>query len=354
MAVLLALLASSVALPGGAVAQEPGEDNPPLVSNGTVTPSSLPYLGGTVAISVDAVDDFGITMVYADVLGPDGSPLSVQLIPSGVTTYSGTVAIPPNFTDSAASYSVNVQASDTNGATTTEFAGEIQVDAQPQFDEAPVASDPSVEPRELPAAGGAVTIGATATDNRGISEVYATVTLPGGGTVAVPLEPVSAIRFEGVFTAPANTGTTAEQYAIEITALDDIGQPGSVDAGTVTVAPRPPQSTGRLVVSPASRAFGQVRVGWPAWRWIVVRHVGPKSAAPIEGVVHTSGAPFSLPGAGPDGIRFRLSPGRARVVLVQFQPSAVGPQTDLLTVLRDDGAQPDLAVRLSGRGSSGR
>ncbi|HEY6779471.1 MAG TPA: hypothetical protein VI111_00870 [Thermoleophilaceae bacterium] len=241
VAVVLALIVPLALLADRSAAQEPETDTAPIVSNGTVTPSSLPYLGGVVAISADAVDDFGITMVYAEVLGPDGGPQSVQLIQSGPTTYSGSVAIPPNFTDSVASYSVNVQASDTNGATDTQPAGEVSVDAQPQFDEAPIVSDPTVQPRALPTTGGPVTIRANASDNRGVSEVYATITLPDGGSATVPLEPISSSQFEGVYSAPANTGTTAKQYAIEITALDDIGQPGSVDAGFVSVAPRSTQ-----------------------------------------------------------------------------------------------------------------
>lgn len=234
---LLALLALAVlAAPPVAGAAEPGEDAPPVVSNGSVVPSSLPYLGGTVTISADVADVDGVTSVYAELSGSDGSYQAVTLSPAGGDAYSGTAAIGPNFTDTPASHGVSIVAEDVNGHSTSEGIGEISVDAEPQFDEAPIASDPSVEPRELPAAGGAVTIGVTATDNRGISEVGATVSLPGGGSAAVTLEPISSSRFEGTYVVPPNTGTTPQQYAIEITAYDDIGQPGTVGAGTVTVA----------------------------------------------------------------------------------------------------------------------
>jgi hypothetical protein len=59
------------------------------------------------------------------------------------------------------------------------------------------------------------------------------------------MEPVSASEFEGVFVAPPNPTATAAQYGIEIVALDDIGQPGSADAGQVSVAPSGPLATGR-------------------------------------------------------------------------------------------------------------
>jgi hypothetical protein len=249
-ATLLALL---VAAPDRAAA----EDLPPIVTNGVVSPGSLPHVGGTVTISVDVTDDVGITTVYADVYAPDGSLQSVQLLASGLTTYSGSVSIGPNFTDEAASHSVWVQASDTNGALTIELIVDVQFDAQPQFDEAPSVSDPSVEPRELPAAGGTVTISVTASDNRGISSAEATIALPDGGSVVVPLEPISFSRFEGTFTAPANSGTTAQQYAIQAIAYDDIGQWASVDAGVVTVAPlqaaRPGRRPTRCRLAPPCR-----------------------------------------------------------------------------------------------------
>ncbi len=340
---LAALLAAFVATPGSALA----EDTPPLVSNGTITPGSLPYLGGTVTISADAVDDVGVTTVYANVTNPDGGLQSVQLIQSGPQTYSGTLTVGPNFTDSPVSYGIEVQATDTNGATDTQLIGSVDVDAQPQFDEAPIASDPTVEPRELPAAGGTVTISAAASDNRGISEVYANVVLPDGSSASVPLEGNASSRYEGTYRVPANTGTTAQQYAIEVVALDDIGQQGTVDAGVVTVAaPAPPPAAGRLTLTPRSLWLGQVRVGWSALRWAVLRNAGPKRSAPVAGVVRISGAPFSLPGG---AIRFRLWPGQWRAVPVAFRPWAPGTYAGSLTVQRDDGAQAGLAVALQGK-----
>ena len=122
----------------------------------------------------------------------------------------------------------------------------------------------------------------------------------------MPLEPISSSEFEGVFTAPPNPGATTAQYGIEIIALDDIGQPGTVDAGQVSVAANPPKATGRLAVWPATRNFGGVRVGQSAWRLILVRNAGPRSTAPLEGVIQASGGPFSLLGTGPGGNPFRL------------------------------------------------
>jgi hypothetical protein len=230
--VLLALLAASPA----AVADH-GENLPPVVSNGVVGPTSLPYLGGEVTISVDVADDHDeITRVFAQVFGWDTSYQYAALTPTDGDTYGGSVVIPPNFTDGPVTYWVAVGAEDGNGLYSADHDTEISVDAQPQFDEPPAVSDPSVEPRELPASGGTVTIGVTATDNRGVAEALAVVALPGGETATVALEPISSSRFEGTFAVPPNRTRTPQQYAIEMRAYDDIGQPGTADGGTVTVA----------------------------------------------------------------------------------------------------------------------
>jgi hypothetical protein len=230
---LLALLA-----PAGPVAAQEPEDTAPVINSVSISPSSLPYSGGEVTITVDATDDVGIDTVWADVRDYGGGGSGVELLPTGPTTYAGTVDIGANFTDTPTGYNVGVQVTDSNGAMTwEEFAGNIDVDAQPQFDEAPTAYDPAVSPRELPAAGGVVSLAFSAWDLRGISWASAIVTLPNGETTDVTTEPISSDRFEGAFTAPPNTGTAPQAYSVEFIAYDDIGQWDTVDGGTVTVAP---------------------------------------------------------------------------------------------------------------------
>ena len=354
----LALLVLASALPGAAVAQEP--DNPPIITNTSVVPSSLPFEGGQSVITADVLDEIhSAPMVYADVFESGDSGQSVQLLPAvihegGLITYSGVVSVGPNYTDSPVSYGVVVQATDFNGGIDSEVAGEITVDAQPQFDEPPTVSDPAVEPRQLASAGGAVTIAVSAFDTRAVSEVYATVELPAGGTANVPLQGVSSSRYEGVFTAPANAGTVAMQYAIEITALDDIGQPASVDAGVVTVAPPLPVAQGRLTITPATLGFGTVAVGRSASRWVVLRNSGRRSSAPIRGMLVAPAAPFSLRAADTQGMTFSLRGGAVKLVRVDFRPTSAGRQQGAVAVRRLDGGQPNLALRLTGRGVSGR
>ncbi|MFA9269513.1 MAG: hypothetical protein ACEQSX_01975 [Baekduiaceae bacterium] len=352
LAVLLSMVLAVALSASSAHAQDPvGEDTPPILLGGSLSPSVLEWQGDQVTITVDAIDDFGITMAYADVTNSNGFRESVQLIPSGPTSYTGLIMIAPNPTDQPLTYGVEVTVTDGNGGFDTEVIGEIQVDAQPQFDEAPAVSDPTVSPRALPSGSGPVTIAATATDNRSIASVSATVRLPGGGTSEVPLEAISASRFEGTYTPPANTGTTAQRYAIEITASDDIGQTASVDAGEVVVAARAAVA-GRLVV-PAWKVFGPTAVGRVSTQSVVLRHGGPATSAPITGVVAQPAAPFSVVGADTSGLPFTLLPGETKTVAVQFRPRAAGLHSRTLVVRRTDG-QRGGSVVLTGFATPGR
>jgi hypothetical protein len=234
IAVVLALLAPLTVLAERSLAQEPTEDTPPTITSVTIAPASLPSTGGEVTITVDAVDDFGIVSASAQVTSFFGSQ-GVTLLQTGPTTYSGTVQIGPNYSEEPLSHLVEVQLTDTNGALTFEIVGDVNVDAQPQFDEPPIVSDPSVEPRELPAAGGPVTFRVSAWDLRGITYAYARVTDPNGGLTDVELIPISSSQFEGTFDAPGNTTSTAQTYSVTMTAQDDIGQESFVDGGQFTV-----------------------------------------------------------------------------------------------------------------------
>jgi len=66
-------------------------------------------------------------------------------------------------------------------------------------------------------------------------------------------------------------------------------------------------------------------------------------------VVYGSSA-FSLAGSS-SPIHFVLQPGEKRAFTVAFSPTAPGEQYGAFELIRDDGAQPGLAVNLAGRGS---
>ncbi|HET9593012.1 MAG TPA: hypothetical protein VFP17_08865, partial [Solirubrobacterales bacterium] len=235
-------LAAALLLPAsGAVADEPPEDTPPAVAGGAVTPSTLSYEGGNVQIQAEIVDDVGLQNVSAQIYGSDGSFQSFQLFEGYKDNYFGTFEAPENPSDSTISYEVEIQAYDTNNAFTASTIGSVQVEGRPQFDEAPYVSYTEMYPSVLPAEGGPVTIRAEAGDNRALSGIYAAVTGPGGTSFEVPMYALDFNHFEGTFNAPANTGSLAAEYVVEVVVQDDIGQESRSSAGIVTVeAPPPP------------------------------------------------------------------------------------------------------------------
>lgn len=352
MAAILGALGACLLAAGPAAAEEPGiEDNPPYIAGGELSPSSLSYEGGSVQIRAEIFDDRGLYMTYAQIYRPDASSETIQLFEGYKDNYFATLEVPPNYSDSPVEYGVEVQTYDSNGAYSASLIGAVQVEGQPQFDEAPYVTNAELNPSYLQSEGGTVTISADAGDNRGLAGLYATVALPGGGSVEVPMNATSSSHFEGTYEVPANAGPLAAEYLVEVVAQDDIGQEGRGTAGTITVAPPPPPpSTGRLEVWPGERSFGTVKPGKSAQRTVFVRNL-PKGGEPVEAtaVVYGSSA-FSLAG-GSSATHFVLQPGEKRAFTIEFHPTASGQQFAAFEVIRDDGIQPGLTVELSGKGS---
>jgi ASPM-SPD-2-Hydin domain-containing protein len=356
LSVLATLVGVSLLTAGPTLADEPGfEDNPPLILGGEVSPSSLSYEGSSVQISVEIVDDIGLFMTYVQIYRPDSSTELMPLYGGYEGHYFSTLEVPPNYSDTPVEYGVEVQVTDTGGAYLATLIGAVQVEGRPQFDEPPYVTSAELNPPFFPSEGGTVTIGADAGDNRGLTGLSATVALPGGGSVEVPMNPTSSSHFEGTYEVPANSGPLAAEYPVEVVAQDDAGQQGRAIAGTITVAAPPPApSTGELAIRPAKRSFGRVKLGRTAKRRVVVRNL-PLGGEPVEAtaLINGSGA-FSIAGAS-SAVHFVLQPGEKRAFTVQFQPTSAGKQFGSLEIVRNDGLQPGLAATLSGQGiPSGR
>lgn len=354
---LLAMLA--LALPASAAAcieDGGGEDRSPLIGAAQITPSSFGYEGGTAVVSGEVEDDCGIQQVRAEVSSTEGLYWAFQLVPYEVingntTLYRGEFQVPPNYQEWPVGYQAVIEAEDTNGSREQAYAGEAEVGAPPQFDEAPYVSGASLSPRLLGSAGGEVTIGVDASDNRAVAGAFAIVTLPDGTEQEVRLEPVSSVHFEGSFDAPANPGETSQQYSVIVYAEDDIGQATSESAGNFVVSP----PTGQLIVRPSTeRFFGRVAIGKTATRLVVVHNRGGPRTQPIAASITTSGAPFALRGAVGGKIDFLLGPGKTRTFAIDFTPVSPGFETGAAVVSREDGAQPDISLRLTGQGGRGR
>jgi hypothetical protein len=241
LTLFLGLLGALLLSTDRAAADGEGEDTPPQIVSGSVTPSYLPSAGGNVQIQAEIVDDVGVHMTTAQVYGSDGSYQAIQLYEGFSNNYFGTLEVPENTSEGTMSYYVEVQAYDTHNAWVNTTIGEVQVEGRPQFDEGPWVSSTEMYPSVLPPEGGAVTIRAEAGDNRGLAGTYASVTGPDGTSVEVPMYALDSSHFEGTFNAPANTGTLGAEYVVEVVVQDDIGQESRASAGIVTVeAPPPP------------------------------------------------------------------------------------------------------------------
>jgi hypothetical protein len=343
-AVAVATAAALLLLTSPAAAQ----DVPPVIAAATISPASLPSIGGTVTVTAAVTDDLGVFWVEANVYGP-GSFLTAPMLPTDEAgTYSGTLDLPANHAVDAVHHQIQVVATDSTSATATAYIGDVEVRGNPPFDAKPVVSDPSVAPTSLPVSGGLVQLGLTASDAGGISEAYAAITGPTGAIENVALGAIGGDRFTGTFAAPANTSIFPAYYEIAFHAVDDIGQHTVVGGERVTVAARP---TGRLEIHPAKADFGNVKRGRTGQRAIVVRNVGAKGTLPVSGLVQTSGAPFFLVGQTNAGIAFSLKPGESRTLHVEFRPAALGLFAGRVNVVRTDGGQAFLHVPATGRGT---
>lgn len=357
---LSVLLSATMALMVGAFAptaafaqdEPPGPDNPPLITGGSVTPSSLPWEGGQVDIVANAIDDYGIFMAYATIYGPDGAPYTTQLIPSSENQYSGSIAAPPNTTNESRQYGVEVTVTDTASGTDTKVIGYVDVEGQPVFDERPYAWDATISPAEVPASGGGVQIGVNASDDRSVATVLASVELDGFTfpPTWIELTADSGTHFAGTFPAPANTTPNPKAYRVKILVADDIGQEVYLDAGTFTVRGAATQPTGLLSLTPTWSLFGPIRVGANTRALFTVRNNGKPGGPTIAATASVSGSGFSIVGVASGSQPLAIEPGKSSQVLVQFSPTRNGLRNGKLTIKRQDGKQRSLVATLVGVG----
>jgi hypothetical protein len=347
--------------PGKAAAAVCGEEGPgPLIKEAQVTPSSLPFQGGTGAIKTRVESDCGVTVV-AEITSTEGTWWSFELLPSeedlntNHRVYRGEFQVPENFQEWAVSYSVTIHAYEQEGPSAEASAGEIEVAGVPQFDEPPWIDSPSVSPSLWGGGGGTSKIKVSAGDNRGIANVYAIVTYPKGKEVEVPLEGVSFSSWEGLFNVPYNPTATAQTYSVAVFAEDDIGQTTGGFAGTITVEPKGTPNPGYLVLEPAYLRFGSLPTSGAhkTMRSFVLRNPGKPGSPPVSGVLHTWNPQFFLPGASEEALPYTLAPGEERTFEIGFSPYLTGQQTAQLSLNRSDGRQQNTILSLFGWGVVG-
>lgn len=341
----------ALVLPAAAAAcGEGGEDTGPVIKFAHLSPGSFTYDGGTAVVATEVEDDCGV-QIYAEVSNTEGSYWSFQLLPfeninSNSVVYRGEFQVVPNYQESAVGYQVTISAEDTNGAFEQAYAGESEVAGRPAFDEAPYVSEAKLSTTVAGSTGTPVRIAADASDNRGLANVFAIVTLPDETQQEVPMGGVSSSHFEGRYKPPPNLGATPQKYSVIVYAEDDIGQRSWESAGSFVVARRTGQLNAWMSVG---GYFGEVAVGHTSTRLLVVGNQGGPLTQPVEASITISGAAFALQGAAAGRIDFTLDPGDHRTFTLKFAPASRGYKVGSAVVSRKDNAQPDLSQKLTGQ-----
>ena len=345
LATLYALAALLLAVPATAAAC--GTEAPPVITNAKLSPTSLPWEGGTVRIEGDVASDCGVK-VWMEITSTEGgyfpSELAVteETVNDNPRTYRAEFSPPPNYQEWGVSYQVTLWAEDVGGGTEQAYPGEFEVAPSPNFDEAPYVSNAAIGPSSLGTEGGWVTISADISDNRGVAYAFANIMLPDETLKEVVLEPVSSSHFVGHYKAPANYGTAPQQYSVTAYGQDDIGQLGYESAGTFTVAGRPGPLSFEIE---RGGSIGNVTVGRTATRLVTVHNSAAKW---LKASLTVAGSPwFALRNAVGATIEFSVGPGGSRRFWLDVTPTAVGPATGSLTLTRADGAQPPSVRKLS-------
>jgi hypothetical protein len=354
-AVTIALAALAVlllAVPATAAAC--GSEAPPVITNATATPSSLPWEGGTIRVEVEVESDCGV-QVELEISGSDGGYYPSEMLPTEESinnnprVYRSEFGAPANYQESPVYYQTVIRATDVEGGGAEVFPGETEVAGAPPFDEPPAISNAAVKPLRVGSSGGGVTISADITDNRGVYYAWAAVMLPDETIKDVTLHPVSSSHFEGFFKALANTGAIPQQYTVIVYAEDESALRDYEEAGTFTVSPL----TGLLNAwTTEGSYFGRVSVGSTATHTVAVHNNGGPKTQPVEASIATSGAPFSIQGAIGGKVDFTIAAGETKTFVVAFSPTSTGYKTGSAIVSRPDGSQSNVVVSLSGQGSS--
>lgn len=349
---LAALAGLLLAAPAAAMAC--GSEAPPVITNTTVTPSTLPWEGGTIRVEADVESDCGVN-VALEISSSDGGYYPSEMLPTEETvndnprTYRSEFGAPANYQESPVYYQVTIRATDVEGGGDEVFPGETEVAGAPPFDEPPAISNATVKPLRVGSSGGGVTISADISDNRGVYYAWAAVMLPDETIKDVRLNPVSSSHFEGFFKAPANPGAIPQQYSVVVYAEDESALRDYEEAGTFTVSPLTGLLNGWTT---EGSYFGRVSVGSTATRTVAVHNNGGPKTQPVEASIATSGAPFSIQGAIGGKVDFTIAAGETKTFVVAFSPTSTGYKAGSAILTRPDGSQSNVTVGLSGQGTS--
>ncbi len=165
------------ALPGSALAQDPGRARTPRRSSRRERQPRQPAVRARPRSrsALTCSTTLGVAMSTPTCSSP-ATPGRVcsrsppVIIASGVITYTGSVVIGRATATRPSATASSCRRGPPTAPPASRRPAQISVDAQPQFDEPPTVADPASDPRDLASAGGPATIAVTASDLRGISD----------------------------------------------------------------------------------------------------------------------------------------------------------------------------------------
>lgn len=132
MTLLAALL---LAIPATAAAC--GSEDPPVITNATATPSSLPWEGGTIRVEAEVTEPGCGVGVWLEIISSEGNHYPSQMVSTEETvndnprTYRAEFGAPANPGTTAQKYSVGVYAIDEAGQRSSKSVGTVTVAGRP-------------------------------------------------------------------------------------------------------------------------------------------------------------------------------------------------------------------------------
>jgi hypothetical protein len=237
-------------------------------------------------------------------------------------------------------------------ATGEERIEATEFDNRQPVDELPQLSHQSVTPNLWGGGGGTSKISTTATDDHGVTRVYAVVTTPRGEHTEVPLTAVGSDRYEATFTTSFNPDPTPSTDTVAIFAEDTAGQTAGGPAGAIQLEPKGTPNPGYLTVEPAVLRFGShsIAAGEATVRSFVLSNPGKAGSPAVTGVLSSSDPQFTVVGGEGGSLAYSIAPGASQTIEVAFKPTARNQQSATLTLNRTDGRQGAATVSLFGWG----
>jgi hypothetical protein len=295
-----------------------------VVAGDTKTLTVTATNSGSAAVTVDSAtvssNNFVVTSPSfpTTISAGQSTILSLAFTPDAVGSFTATVTIASNASDSTATISLSG---------TGIAAGQL-------------ASNPSSE------AFGSVTVG----NQQSISE---TVTNTGATSVTISQVAISGTGFSlsGITTPATVNAGQSTTFTVTFTP-----QTAGAASGKVTLTSNAPNSTltislsgtgitpGQLAGSPSSEAFGSVMVGSQQTASEKITNTGGTSVTISQAAV--SGTGFSLSGL---ATPTTLAAGQSATFTVAFAPQATGSASGAVTVT-SNGTNPTLTIPLSGTG----